>query len=393
MPTLKAVADQAGVPLLTAYQTLRDPDGCEPALVERVRQAALALRYTLRITIRDVAALAGVSVSTVSYVLHDNPLINVETRRRVQDAIATLGYRPNTTARNLKASETRLIGYAWHKVQDPVQRNHVLDRFLYEMAQAAEGKDYHVLTFAPADAREAEGYTDLIRTSRVDGFVLSDTTYHDPRIRRLQDLRIPFACFGRANPEWEFPYADDDGHRGVGLVVEHLLAQGHSDIAMLSWPEGNVVGDNRAQGYRDALAAAGLGARAGRLVRTPNDVAHAAQAAEAVLANRPRPTAIVCATDIIALGVRMYLEGSGLRIGANVAVAGYDDTPVAAALGLTSVHQHIESIAQAVVDLLVGEIGGRPPAEQHVLVEPRLIVRASSAGALVRPERAPRRRQ
>ena len=384
VPSLKAVAEQAGVPLLTAYRALSDPAGVDPALGERVHQAARALRYNLRITIRDVAALAGVSVSTVSYVLNDSPLIHVETRRKVQSAIASLGYRPNSTARNLKASETRLIGYAWHKVQDPVQRNPVLDRFLYEMAQAAEDKGYHVLTFAPAASHESESYADLIRTSRVDGFVLSDTTYQDPRIRRLQDLHIPFACFGRADPDWDFPHADDDGHRGAGLMVEHLLAQGHTEIAMLVWPEGNVVGDSRAQGYQDALAAAGLDAHPGWLVRTPNDVVHASQAAEAVLAHHPRPTAIVCATDIIALGVHMYLDRAGLRPGADVAVASYDDTPVAAALGLTSVHQQIDTIARAVTDLLLGEIRGSPSANQHILVEPRLIVRASSARTIGR---------
>jgi LacI family transcriptional regulator len=82
----------------------------------------------------------------------------------------------------------------------------------------------------------------------------------------------------------------------------------------------------------------------------------------------------------------MYLERAGLQLGADVAVASYDDTPVAAALGLTSVHQHIENIARAVTDLLVGEIRGAPPANQQVLVEPSLIVRASSAGLLTRSD-------
>ena len=341
MASLRSVAAQAGVPLLTAYQALRNQGAIDPAIVERVRRIAVTQGYTLRITMRDVAALAGVSVSTVSYVIHDSPLINAGTRQRVQDAIAALGYHPNSTARNLQANETRLIGYAWHRVQDPVQRNPILDRFLYELAQSAETRGYHVLTFTAG--REVESYTDLIRTSRVDGFVLSDTTYGDPRIRRLQELRIPFACFGRADPGWDFPYADDDGHRGVGMVVEHLLAQGHTQIAMLGWPEGTVVGDTRVQGYCDALAARGLEAHAGWLARTPNDVTHAAQAAEAILGHRPRPTAVICATDIMALGVRVCLERAGSKPGADVVVASYDDSPIAAALGLTSVHQHIET--------------------------------------------------
>jgi DNA-binding LacI/PurR family transcriptional regulator len=379
MAGLKSVAEQAGVPLLTAYQALSDTAAVDAEARDRVRQTARNLRYTLRITIRDVAALAGVSVSTVSYVINDSPLINTDTRRKVEVAIHALGYRPNSTARNLKANETRLIGYAWHRVHDVVQRNPVLDRFLYEVAQAAEGYGYHVLTFAQSNVHEERSYTDLIRTSRVDGFVLSDTTLDDPRIRRLQALNVPFACFGRANAEWDFPFADDDGQRGIGLVVEHLRAHGHRRIAMLAWAKGSMVGDIRARGYQEALRDAGIEANDCWLVRTANTVQDAAEAAERVLSLSPRPTAIICGSDIIAIGARAYLERAGLRIGKDIALTSYDDTPVAQALGLTSVHQHVDVIAQTVTNLLIGQIAGTPLAERQVLVAPSLIVRASSA--------------
>lgn len=345
---------------------------------DRPRHASAEPAYSPRSTIRDVAALAGVSVSTVSYVLNDNPLVKTATRQRVKEAIQTLGYRPNSTARNLKASRTRMIGYAWHRVQDEGQRNQVLDRFLYEVAQATEANGFHVLTFAQSGAHEEKSYTELIRTNRVDGFVLSDTTYHDPRIHALLELDFPFACFGRADPNWDFPYADDDGQRGVGLVVEHLRAQGHARIAMLGWPEGTVVGDVRVRGYQEALSGAGIPPLPYLLARTPNDVAHATRAAERLLSRAPRPTAIICATDTIAIGVSKYLESAGLRIGTDVAVASYDDTPVAEALGLTSVHQRIDIIARAVTELLMGKIRGIPAAEAHIMVAPTLVVRASS---------------
>jgi len=382
MANLRNVAELAGVPILTAYHALTNgaPVELDEEARARVRRAAGDLGYTLRITIRDVAALASVSVSTVSYVINANPLINVETRRKVEAAIAALGYRPNSTARNLKASETRMIGYAWHRVQDVVQRNPILDRFLYEMAQTAESRGYHVLTFAQAGPGEERLYTELSRTSRVDGFVLSDTTYDDPRIRKLQELKVPFAAFGRANPNWDFPFADDDGQRGVGLVVEHLVAQGHSRIAMLGWPEGTVVGDIRARGYREALSAAGIDAPSYWLMRTVNDVSHATNAAAELLAAAARPTAIICATDIIAIGVRAHLEQIGLKIGKDIAIASYDDTPVAVALGLTSVHQDIATIAKTLTHILLAEIQGTPAPNRHVLVEPRLIVRESSTG-------------
>ena len=122
---------------------------------------------------------------------------------------------------------------------------------------------------------------------------------------------------------------------------------------MLGWPEGIVVSDIRVQGYLDALAASGMAPRPELLVRTVNDVSHAAQAAEHVLSLTPRPTAVICASDIIAIGLRTYLEKAGLRIGTDIAVASYDDTPVAEALHLTSAHQRIDVIADAVVDLVV----------------------------------------
>ncbi len=377
--SLKSVAEEAGVPILIAYHALSNTQTVDEVTRSRVRRAAVDLGYSLRVTIRDVAALAGVSVSTVSYVLNANPLIQSSTRQRVEAAIQALGYRPNSTARNLQASETRLIGYAWHRVQDEVQRNPILDRFLYEVAQTSESRGYHVLTFAQSALHEEQSYESLIGASRVDGFVLSDTTYHDPRIRRLQKLKFPFAAFGHADTDWDFPYADDDGRRGIALVVEHLLARGHRRIAMMSWPGGTVVGDTRVQGYHEALDKAGIDARPEWLPRTTNDVQHAIETARQVLSLTPRPTAIICATDIMAIGVRFYLESSGLLVGRDVAVTGYDDTPVAEALGLTSVRQQVDTIARAVTDLLLAEIRGAPLAERHILVEPRLVVRASSA--------------
>ncbi|HEY8285059.1 MAG TPA: substrate-binding domain-containing protein [Chloroflexota bacterium] len=380
MSSLRSIAEEAGVSLLTAYAALNNSPEVDEAAGDQVRRAAAQHKYALNITIRDVAALAGVSVSTVSYVINDSSLIKLDTRRKVRAAIQALGYRPNSTARNLKSSTTRMIGYAWHRVQDEVQRNPVLDRFLYEVAQAAESNGYHVLTFAQSAPQEEQSYVDLIRTSRVDGFVLSDTSYHDPRIRRLLDLDIPFACFGRSNDDWDFPYADDDGEHGVGLVVDHLVAQGHTQIAMVGWLEGIVAGDARVRGYQEALRARGIDARPDLLARTPNDVPHAATAAEYLLSRVPRPTAIICASDIGAIGVRLCLERSGILIGKDIAVAGYDDTPVAQALDLTSVHQKIDVIARSVTDLLIERIRGVPQDPRHLLVAPSLIARASSTG-------------
>lgn len=378
MTNLKQIADTANVPILTAYHALRDSDSVTAEVRQKVQAAATARNYTLNVTIRDVAALAGVSVGTVSHVLNGSPLTKPETRQRVLQAINNLGYRRNSIARGLKSNQSRLIGYAWHSAEDPIRRNALLDRFLYDIAQAAESWGYHILTFAQAESTSITNYEELMQIARVDGFVLSDITYNDARIHYLLKQGAPFVAFGRADDDWDFPSVDIDGRLGMRMVIEHLLARGHERIGLLCWPEGVRIGDSRAQGYRDALAAAGIAVRDQWIARTRNSVEHAFSATQQLMNTHPKPTAIACANDVMAFGVMRYFERAGLQVGVDVAVTGYDDTPVAELLGLTSVHQPTDIVAVKVIEILIGEIQGMPVPRRTVFLEPSLVVRASS---------------
>jgi len=380
MPTLKDVAATAKVPLLTAYHALSNAALVEDKTRQTVIDAAVHLGYRLNITIRDVADHAGVSIATVSYVLNDSAPVSAATRQRVVEAVASLGYRPNITARNLKASETRMIGYAWHDVPTG-QMNAVLDRFLYCMAQAAESHGYHVLTFTLSEHSAVKAYEDLIHINRVDGFVVSDTNRDDARIRRLMQMGVPFVAFGRANDDWNFSYVDVDGRCGVRIVVEHLLERGHRQIAFLGWPEGSLAGDARYEGYLDALTMVGITPPPDWIVRTYNSVADASHAAQRLMSLPERPTAIVCVSDMIAIGAMSYLDSAGFQVGVDVAVTGFDDHPMAEFLRppLTSLRQPIERLARQVIDLLMAEIDKRPIVERRLLLAPVLIIRESSS--------------
>ncbi len=379
MATLKDIAEQANVPMSTAYQVLAGRDEVDQETHARVVSTAAALDYELNITIRDVAAYAGVSVTTVSYVINNNPLTKPATRQRVRNAIRELGYHPNVTARNLKTNETRLIGYAWHVPEDPVRRNPLLDLFLYELAQYAESQGYHILTFTQAHHDGIKPYEDLINTNRVDGFILSDLVYGDARVKHLMDRLIPFAAYGRANGEDGFPYVDVDGKRGIQLAIEHLISKGHQGIGLISWPDGFRIGDLRTQGYYEAMQMANLPIRENWIAHSPNTLQHAFQAASQILASKPRPTAIVCANDVMAFGAKRYIESLGLEVGTDVSLTGYDDTPVAELIDLTSIAQPITLIASRIIDLLLAEINHQRPAEHHLMLEPSLVVRESSA--------------
>jgi DNA-binding LacI/PurR family transcriptional regulator len=338
-------------------------------------------------TIKDVAKEAGVSIATVSYVLNNkDTFVSKETRRQVLEAIERIGYTPNITARSLKASQTRLIGYAWHEVPYD-QVNPVLDRFTYYLAQAAEAAGYHLLTFTHPLQSPIPVYDEMIRTQRVDAFVLAGTVVEDERIRFLKESGFPFVSFGRSNQDWDFPWVDTDGERGVYEATEYLVKLGHRRIAMAAWPEESISGKFRVQGYLDALGEAGILQHPDYLLRGEHSEA-AGRAALAYWWDMPaeeRPTAIVAITDLVAIGIMNEAEKRGLAVGRDVSVIGYDDAPMSQYLrpALTTVQQPIIEIGQGLITLLESVLRQEQPPVHHLLIPPRLVVR-DSCGAPAR---------
>jgi DNA-binding LacI/PurR family transcriptional regulator len=217
-----------------------------------------------------------------------------------------------------------------------------------------------------------------MQSVRIDGLVLTDINYNDERVRYLMDSEIPFVTFGRAGDDWEFPSVDVDGRAGMKLAIEHLLSRGHERIGLLCWPEGLRISDVRVQGYKEALAEAGLPVAESLIGRIRNSVDHAFLATRQILAQTPRPTAIACTNDLMAVGVRRYLDQAGLPMGADIAITGYDDSPIAELLDITSIRQPIDTVAAKVIEILIGEIEGTPLLRRAVVLEPTLVVRASS---------------
>jgi DNA-binding LacI/PurR family transcriptional regulator len=378
MASLRDVAREASVPIRTAYKVLSGTSSASGRRKDRVLAVAKNLGYRLQVTLRDVAEEAKVSVTTVSYVLSNSPEIGAATRKRVLNAVDALDYRVNNTARSLKVSRTHMIGYPWHTTEDPERFSPVLDRFLYRVAATAESFGYHLLTFTESHSDVTTVYKELIRGNHIDGFVLSQPTYGDRRIHLLRELDIPFVSFGRSELDTDLPYIEVDGALGIAKAVDHLVQLGHQKIAFLGLAEALTTADNRLHGFRTSIAKAGLSIPARWIVRVSNTRQHAAAAARRIMGRAPRPTAFVCSSDILALGVNAYLQGAGLRMGTDVAVTGYDDEPIADYVGLTSLRQPIDQIGTRVVQLLYSLIRGEDIPERQILLEPELVVRSSS---------------
>lgn len=326
-------------------------------------------------TVADVAAAAGVSRQTVSNALNRPDVVRPTTLTRVQDAIRDLGYRPHASARRLRTRQSSTLGVRLERVHGI--SGAVLDRFLHALVDAADERGMRILLFTATDPEdEVRQFERLVEGSDVDGFVLTSTFHDDPRTAWLGSHDVPFVTFGRpwGIPDMDaapHPWVDVDGRAGVHEASAHLLAAGHEHVGFLGWPSPSGQGDERRHGWYDAVVrATGSAPAPGLDLRCEDDVAAATRTVARALADGHRPDAVVCASDTLALGARFAL-------GTDVPVVGYDDTPVAAAVGLSSVEQPLESVASAAVELLMGT--GRtvlPAGSGHRLLAPRVVWRA-----------------
>ncbi|HET7396970.1 MAG TPA: substrate-binding domain-containing protein [Intrasporangium sp.] len=326
-----------------------------------------------RATIIDVARAAGVSRQTVSNVLNRPEIVASATRARVEDEIARLGFAPHVAAQQLR--RRRASAYGFEVNPSGVGRmGHVLDGFLVELTTTAPGHQSHLVTFAADHDDVLAGYRHLLGTGLVDGFVLGDTRHGDPRPAWLLEAGVPFVAFGRI---WDSPeldrWVDVDGRAGMRMAVEHLLAEGYGTVGFLGWPQGSPVGDDRRQGWLDGLARSGL-ADPALVEESVQDLDRATYAADRLLQRMGGSGAILCVSDMLALGAVRAVRAAGLQPGADIGVVGMDDSDIAEALALSSLRQPLREASLAAWRILQGAAQGGQPA----LLAPTLIIRNSS---------------
>lgn len=348
-----------------------------------------------RPTLETVAARAAVSRQTVSNALNAPHLVRPDTLARVLGVVGELGYRPHGAARQLRTNRSHVIGLRLEPTVDGIS-GALLDRFLHALTEQAQLRGYRVMLFtAGNDDAEIAQYGELLDVLQLDAFVLTSTHHGDPRTRWLAAHAVPFVTFGRSwasaaePPAPEHAWVDVDGAVGTQAAVEHLIERGHTKIAFIGWPDGSDSGDDRRAGWRRAMIAADAAPPAELdelCAKVLDGVGSGAAAAESLLATSG-PTAFVCASDSLALGalVTARARGRATESGEVPAVVGFDDTPVARAIGLSSVAQPLTDAAERAFALLLAEVHGDRPrsttawADHQVLLTPSLVVRDSSA--------------
>ncbi|MBZ5739258.1 LacI family DNA-binding transcriptional regulator [Nocardioides mangrovi] len=330
-------------------------------------------------TLADVAERAGVSRQTVSNAINNPDLLRPDTLARVQGAIDELGYSPNRAARNLRTRSSHLVGMRIGPAQEGTA-NATMDRFVHSLVETTREAGYHVLLFAAEPDDPMTGYDDLLRSTAVDAFVITDTYLGNPQASWLEQRRAPFVAFGRPwdQPEARHPWVDVDGAAGTALATDHLLDKGHTRVAWIGWRKDSRIGEDRRSGWLRAMHGRGLSTTG--LASRVEDTVASGRDASAHLLDEAQPSAFVCASDTLAVGVLRTLADRGLVAGRDVAVVGFDDSQVAPLTqpGLTSVRQPLEDVAVEVVKALEGLLGHPPAVGPGVMLTPTLTVRGSS---------------
>jgi len=327
-----------------------------------------------RVTIKDVAAATGLSPAAVSYAMR-GVQTSPETQERVRLAAEQLGYTGNAVARALARGRTGLAGVLSGSLQDLSEQ-----RFVEILGRELGRHDLHMVVVDARGEPDRERMLARQLADRlVDGLVISPLDPSDAAWSELGD-GLPIVTVGDALAGPTVGEVLFDNRTGVGMVLEHLHGLGHRRIAVLT-PSRPSTPDRPAERVvAEQCAALGIEAT---VVNTRHSMEEATQAAAALLADDPRPTAVFCLSDSIACGVYAAAAARGLEIPRDLSVAGYDDHPIACVVSpsLTSVDWGLADVATAAADLLAAAIAGRPRARARarVRVAPVLVERASTA--------------
>ncbi|WP_404314528.1 LacI family DNA-binding transcriptional regulator [Prescottella equi] len=329
----------------------------------------------MAITSRDVARLAGVSQPTVSRALRGDPRVAAETRERVESAVAALGYVPSEAGRSLVTRMTKRVGIVVSDLTNPFYP-HLIGPLHDEL----ELHGYRMMVFT--ERSDSEVSVEQLVDGSVDGVVLLTSSLGSTLPAELSRRRVPFVFLNRETGVGMGDAAVVDNELGGRLAARRLTELGHRRIAGIFGPETTSTGRDRELGFRLTLADSGIGLLPALTRRGPFEFETGYRAFAELLDVDPRPTAVFCGNDVIAIGALNAARARGVDVPGDVSVIGFDDIPMAGweAFRLTTVGHDLDEMAAAAARLLVERLGPgcRDAAPKRVVMAPRLIERATT---------------
>lgn len=334
----------------------------------------------LRVTISDVAARAKVSTATVSYVINGSNRVSEETRARVLQAVKELGYQPNALARGLVMGQTRNIGLIIPHTAEYVFSDPYFSELLKGIATVVTREEYFLLLSLLTEADFRRVVAALINQRRVDGIIMVCTPRDSEEVARLQASKIPFTLIGTCYLP-EVASIDVDNEEGSYTAAKHILELGHTKIGYIAGDMRYDSAVQRYRGFQRAMAEAGcpiVDVYTGDFTQISGMLG-----ARQLLSSNPEITALVCASDLMALGAVNAAREMGYTIPEQLSVVGFDDIPLSreSEPKLTTIRQPISRLGCLAAEQLLAMIQGSKPkrSRQKMVLKTELVVRNSTA--------------
>lgn len=364
----------------SAAASRRQSKSRDPSAQKANPNATEVVRRPVRsVVMADVARLAGVSQQTVSRVINNSPNLRPETRRRVQEAIDRLGYRPNTFARALVRGRTEVIGLIntglTYFGPTSIQRS-------IEEAAGSSGLFASSVTLPSLTRASFESSVEHLLRQPVEGIIIIAGQDDALEIARSRSITVPIVLVEGDLTQAQWTVGVDQ-ISGARLATKHLLDLGHREIAHLAGPQDWSEARARLDGWRTEMMTAGL--------RPPEPLigewsAEFGYSAGTQIAADPSVTAVFTANDQIAIGLLSALHQAGRRVPDDISIVGFDNQPEAAYLipPLTTIRQDFREVGRRAVETLIVAISGSP-APEHDLIPPELVIRSSTARPVAVP--------
>ena len=344
----------------------------------RQPKRARALPSAPRPTIKDIAERCGVHPSTVSRALSPamRHLVADDVAKRIHIAADALGYRLNMAAAGLRTGRSGLIGVLVPDIADPG-----FPPILSGIADQLDAAGYATIVVDVGAHGSQQQFVDRLIGRGVDGLVLATVSLRDAIVKHCLDAAIPAVLVNRLDGSARLPSVTSDEAEGMRLAVAHLAALGHRGIGHVAGPPEISTGSRRRAGFDASAARAGLATRDTRVEIAASYTREAGrEAALRLLDRNRRPTAIVAANDLLALGVYDALAARGLNCPVDVSVVGHNDMPYVDMLSppLTTVRIAQRDMGEAAAKLLLDRIAEPAAKREHIVLAPKLIIRGST---------------
>ncbi|HVN53445.1 MAG TPA: LacI family DNA-binding transcriptional regulator [Anaerolineaceae bacterium] len=332
------------------------------------------------LTLEKIAKLSGVSRSTVSRVINNDPNVKTETRYRVEEIIRQYNFQPNLAARGLAAGRTKVLGIVIPMGVQAIFTDPYFPLLIQGVSAACNARDHSVMLWLAEPEYERRTVGQIMHSGLIDGVIVASSMTDDPIIDALSASEFPFILVGRHPTKPDLPYVDVDNFNSAREVMAFLFQSGYQQIATITGPKNMIAGSDRLEGFLQAYRERGMAINQNLIAEGSFTEASGYACMRHILESGEKIDAVFAASDMMAMGALRALRERGLCVPDDVGLVGFDDIQFAATSDppLTTMRQPIPRQGAVAAETLIDMIEQKDLQPGHILLATELVIRSST---------------